>query len=547
MALGSRVLSGVVGVFAVLLVLHYPFLGLPYFWDEAGYYVPAAFDFYHHSLLIPQSTLPSGHTPLVSVYLGLAWRLFGFSPLVTRAAMILVAAATVVALYALGRCVVRDEALCATAQEGASKPHREIAVWSAILLALSPLFFAQSSLAHLDLTAALFTTLAFSAVLRGRLLMFAVFSSLAIMSKETAVVLLPVAWAFAWRQRREQPPEGRVVVWIALICPVLPLLAWMVYYHHATGYWIGNDEYLQYNLYSTLHPIRVLFSLLRRLHEVLIAGFNWVLVAAAAFGVWWEAQGKRGKRGEEEKESLEVSSAVFAVSPFRVLQGGPPHAYGDLLFLSTGLCVVYVLTLSLVGGAILPRYLLPIFPVLYLLVVTYIWRLPKALARGVCVTVAACFASGWFANPPWPFPFEDNLAYADFVRLHQQAAQFLENRPDKPLILTAWPASGELSQPFLGYVSKPLRVIPVAGFTAADFNRTPPESFDLVYLYSRRWEPSDNWLARFPPLEKLEERYFDYAPQIREKTLVVRYRLKLLKEFERRGQWVRIYSKVSGQ
>ncbi|MBI1983494.1 MAG: glycosyltransferase, partial [Acidobacteria bacterium] len=59
-----------------LLVLHIPFLDLPYFWDEAGYYIPAALDFSRSWLLIPESTMPTGHTPLVMVYLGLLWWVF---------------------------------------------------------------------------------------------------------------------------------------------------------------------------------------------------------------------------------------------------------------------------------------------------------------------------------------------------------------------------------------------------------------------------------------------------------------------------------------
>ncbi len=544
MRLGSKALRGifgVLGVFVMLLALHYPFLRLPYFWDEAGYYVPAAFDFYHRGLLIPQSALPTGHTPLVTVYLGLAWRLFGFSPLVTRSAMILVGAATVVALYALGRRAVRGEALCHGMQEEGGNPNWEIAAWSGMLLGLSPVFFAQSSLAYLDLTAALFTTLAVLALLCRRLLIFAVFSSLAIMSKETAVVLLPVAWGFAWRQRRQQRSEWRMVAWVALTCPVLPLLVWTVYYRHATGYWTGNHEYLEYNLYSTLNPIRIFLSLLRRLYEVLIGGSNWLLVAAAAFGAWWgrgEGAGGWGL-GTSDKAQGNRESRV----PSRESRTPGLCRTADFRFLAIGLSTAYVLMLSPVGGAILPRYLLPIFPLFYLLAVSFVWRLPKTLARGVCLAVAACFVGGWFLNPPWPFPFEDNLAYADFVRLHQQAAQFLQDRPNRPRILTAWPASDELNRPFLGYINRPLRVIPVRGFAAADFSGITSESFDLLYLYSRKWEPSNNWLARFPTLEKLEERYFDYAPTIRKETLVARYRLKLFKEFERRGQWVRIYSR----
>ena len=147
----AEVLAAFLLVFAGLVVLHFSVLRLPYFWDEAGYYVPAALDFCLHGRLIPRLTQPVGHTPLVSVYLAAVWRLFGFTALVTRAAMIAVAAAAVVTTYALGRRVAG----------------REAGLWSALLLALSPLFFAQSSLVFVDLAAAWLTTLLFFLFLTG--------------------------------------------------------------------------------------------------------------------------------------------------------------------------------------------------------------------------------------------------------------------------------------------------------------------------------------------------------------------------------------------
>ena len=495
---------GVVATFVGLLALHYPLLRLPYFWDEAGYYIPAALDFYRSWLLVPESTLPTGHTPLVMVYLGLLWRVFGFSSLVTRAAMILVAAATVVALYALARRVAA----------------REVATWSGVLLALSPMFFAQSSLVYLDLPAALFTALAVLALLDGRVLMFAVVASLAVLTKETAVVLLPVAWVFVWRSVRARHAVP-LRVWVAMAVPLAPLVAWTLYYRHVTGFWTGNAEYLQYNLYSTLDPGRVFWSLLRRLYEVFIGGFNWLLVAGAALGLW-RGRVKDSHRGTETQRHL-----------------------GNLFSLVGGLAVMYLLMLSLVGGAILPRYLLPIVPLFVLVSVVLVWRLGRVFARMICGTALVCFLAAWFINPPYPFPYEDNLSYADFIRLHQQAAQFLESRSANERILTAWPATDELARPFLGYVRKPRRVVPLPGFTPGEFNGVPAESFDVLYLYSRKYEPPENWLVRFPYFQKVQERYFDYAPQTPEETLVARYRLRLLAEFERRGQWVRIFRRES--
>lgn len=507
-----RLLIAFMGVSVALAGLHLTRLSLPYFWDEAGYYIPAAWDFYKAWELVPTSTLPNGHTPLVMIYLALAWHIFGFSAVVTRVAMAMMAAATVVATFALARRVTA----------------REPAVWSAALLAISPMFFAQSTLVYLDLPAALFTTLAMLALLDERMPCFGVDASLAVMSKETAIVILPVAWAWAWWQRRNgadhrsalQPGRGQAppLRWIALLVPVVPLVAWMFYYHSMTGFWTGNAEYLQYNLFSTLSPARFSWTLLRRLYELFLGGFNWLPVAGAALGLWLGR--RQNRRDAEDAESI--------------------HSF---LGLASGLTLAYIFLLSVVGGAVLPRYLLPVFPVFFVACVSLIWRLPKAVARAVCGTAAACFVAAWFINPPYPFAFENNLAYADFIRLHQNAARYLESRPPGERILTAWPATDEISRPFLGYVSKPLCAVPLEGLTEKDFEKIEPGSFDVVYLYSRKWEPPENWLERFPAFLRAQRAYFGYAPQVSDEWLRQRFGLVLEREFERRGQWVRVYSR----
>ena len=66
--------------FGALLALHAPLLRLPYFWDEAGYYVPAARDLLLTGSLIPHSTLSNAHPPLVMAYLALWWKLRASRP-----------------------------------------------------------------------------------------------------------------------------------------------------------------------------------------------------------------------------------------------------------------------------------------------------------------------------------------------------------------------------------------------------------------------------------------------------------------------------------
>src|SRR6185369_4738659 len=113
--------------FAFILVLHLPLLSLPYFWDEAGYYIPAARDLLLTGSLIPHSTPSNAHPPLVMAYLAAWWKIAGFSQFVTRSAMLLVAAFSLLGVFRLGRRVA----------------NLQVALATTAATALYPVFFAQ--------------------------------------------------------------------------------------------------------------------------------------------------------------------------------------------------------------------------------------------------------------------------------------------------------------------------------------------------------------------------------------------------------------------
>ena len=461
---------GIIATFAGLLLLHLPLLRLPYFWDEAGYYIPAALDFYRTGSLIPVSTLPIGHTPLVMIYLGLAWRLLGYSPWVTRAAMTLVAAATVTSPMRWARRVAS----------------REIAAWSALLLALSPLFFAQTTLAHLDLAVALFTTLAvlFPARRSALALRAGRFLGLSQQGNRRGPAAGRVALCVAKGARvcgrsRTRFPLPRGCRSLRRSCHLPP---GRFTYHHGRA--IGRAT-------AGTSDTICIPRFRRRGYSGACCDAHMSSFWAASIGcsrpapsrrLWWGAEAARrdtgcGTRdtefGNRELGTLERKLDLGNSASHRPLASCPVSripcpVLRQFLFLTAGLVAVYLLLLSLVGGAILPRYLLPVMPLFYLATVGMAARLPRFPARLILAAAAACFVWSWFINPPYPFPFEDNLAYADFIRLHEQAAHFLESQPGQPRILTAWPATDELTKPWQGYVEQPLDVVPAQGFAPQD-------------------------------------------------------------------------------
>src|SRR5881296_2204839 len=112
--------------FLFLLATHRSFLDLPYHWDELGYFIPAAHDLLVSGALVPHSTLPNVHPPLLMAYLAAVWKLFGFAIPVTRVAMLAIGAATLTAAFVL-----------------ASRLAGPRAAWTAVaLMAVSPPFVA---------------------------------------------------------------------------------------------------------------------------------------------------------------------------------------------------------------------------------------------------------------------------------------------------------------------------------------------------------------------------------------------------------------------
>src|SRR3954449_4490442 len=96
-------------IFVVIFLLHAPLLRLPYFWDEAGYYVPAARDLLLHGSLIPHTTVSNAHPPLVMAWLALWWKFFGYTPAVTRSAMLLISAFSLLGVFRLAARVANSK------------------------------------------------------------------------------------------------------------------------------------------------------------------------------------------------------------------------------------------------------------------------------------------------------------------------------------------------------------------------------------------------------------------------------------------------------
>jgi hypothetical protein len=488
-------------IFAALYATHFTLLRLPYWWDEAGYYIPAAWDFFRTGSLIPSTTLSNAHPPLPSIYLAFWWKLSGYYPEVTREAMLLAASLGLLGVWRLALRLSESKA---------------VAFWTAVLTALYPVWFAQSTLAHADMFAAVCTLWGLVYALpeenRNPRAAAAWFWAAAL-SKETAIVApLALAAIYAIQALRSpHPARGRLAreaAWLASC--VLPLAGWYAWHFFKTGFLFGNPAFLRYNAESTLTPLRMLAAFGHRLLH-LTAHMNMFVPVLLTFA----ALMLDPRTDAEGHTRSDVAS-------------GPRRRIFILL-------LVHAALFSVLGGALLCRYLLPMYPlVLVLAVSTFRRRVPwwPALA----LISAGAFVTGIFVNPPYGFAPEDNLAYAHVIRLQQAGIAQLRARYPGATVLSAWPMTDALTKPELGYVKQPWDVFAIDDFSSAQIDRAAedPGRYSVGLFFSTKYDP--------PPLlsfgRGLDEQYFGLHHDLPPEAIAQRLGGTLVWKGSDDGMWI---------
>jgi len=421
--------------------------------------------------------------------------------------MLLVAAFALLAVFRLARKVA----------------NLRVAVAATAMTAIYPVFFAQSSMAHVDLAPAALLLWAIVFHVEYSLVRSTVIFCLAVLAKETAVVV-PVAmglwelWWWAQRRRgrtsRFAPPPPRLLdACVLALAPAVTLAAWFAYHYARTGYVFGNPEFFRYNIGATLHPLRIILALGKRLWQVTAYMNLFLLTAAAAMAMAFPPL----PDGDTPRERIALDvQAIFAV----------------------------VIAAQVVLGALTAapaRCLLATLPLVVIVCVSTIWRRMRQwpVIMGI---VAAGFVLAWFVNPPYPFALEDNLAYRDYVLLHQRAASLLAAHHAGERVLTAWPATDELSHPYLGYTRTAVPVVALQDFSAPQLLAAARDTshYDIALLFSTQYQPAhDGLILRgFPWWQRWQTRFFGYHHDMPPEMAAQILGGRVIFHESRNGQWV---------
>lgn len=471
------------GFAALIFALHLSFLRLPFHWDEMGQFVPAALDIYNDGAWIPRTTVPNVHPPGLMALLAGVWKTAGFSIAASRVTMLAIASCGTLFSFLLairlGRGAVGAPAFGAV-----------------LFLIASPMFMTQSFMVLPDMPVMALTALALLLFLAEEYAWCAVVCVLLVLVKETAITTSAVFGA--WLLFKEK----RVRKALYFAAPAVALAVWLVLLKRATGNWLGNQEFAQYNVGASLTPIHFAGAVLR--NAWVLFGADGKFVGSIALWVGWRALG-----GRDWQVALWVAGAQVGI-------------------------------VTLFGGAVLERYLMPVLPILFAAmavaasVYTAHWRWASHAVMIVWLL------AGWFWVPRFSFATENSKAVIDFIELQGDAAAYLGVwAPDKR-IASMWPFTDAIRRPEFGYVRKPLTAVPLRGFHLAALADANRKDYDLLVVFSRNY-PVDEGFGSIPEIRSILRRYFGFMPEADREE--IRAGLGLIRQmsWRRGGQSITVY------
>lgn len=206
-----------IAVLAMVVIVKWQDLSLPYFWDELGVYTLGANHMYHHGISLQPSSLDPvisrGHPLLFFALYAYVFKIFGNAVEVTHTLSLVISLVHLAVVYRFSKKYFGGF----------------VAVSASLLFASIPVFLALSSLMLPEMLLSLFVFLSLFAWYEKRFVAAGIYAALAILTKESAIVL-PCAFAahivLLWIFDREKrtPISFRQITGI-----LLPVIAFGVF------------------------------------------------------------------------------------------------------------------------------------------------------------------------------------------------------------------------------------------------------------------------------------------------------------------------------
>src|SRR3989344_1168104 len=496
-------------LFLFLLVININNLNLPYHWDDFNYVIPAVDHIYKDSPTIFLWEYGQGHPPFFYILGGLIFKLFGDSLIVAHLISLMFAFITLLFTYYLGKELFS----------------RKVGVISSLILLFTPIFISYSTLFYLEVPLMAFSVMAIYFALKNKNYLSIIFGSLAVLTKETGII---IAFAiFCVKLLKEKNFKSLIY-----LIPVFVFFLWL----------LTNKLYYGYFMYpiSTsliyLYPIKNLVNAIAELKNLFFDQFRWILPSIIILSLINKNSFKKNKyyltfcfiislisfisifflkslnlntyypNINDYFDLLQEFSFLFAVLFFLLLINIKEffniYAKKELYWICIPLIFMIGAHFLIIPFA--PRYVLPIYPLLFLLFgfsINKVFRKYSYIFVLIFIILSVTLFTG--DRLLVGFALEDNLESRDFIKVRQLGASYLEDNFPNATILTSFPLSSDLSYPYGKYVKKSLNLVtmePHPGIIYKNYTQyidpetVPKKEINLslidVYYYSPQQFPN---------------------------------------------------------
>ncbi|MFH0861297.1 MAG: glycosyltransferase family 39 protein [Candidatus Altiarchaeota archaeon] len=403
---GSRYSDYVVlfSLAVAVLLLKYPILSLPYYWDEFHLIEGSLWMIENHLSFNLPDYLDFGHPPLLYELFAISYAVLGESLLLSRLLILVFSLLGLYYTYLLGSYV----------------SDRVVGFLAAILLFFSPMYYSVSGEALFDIPLTALSVMVLYYGIRQRPIPYLLTAFSAVLIKEAGI--LPVLAVLSYVISTGISEASRIKKFLPLYSlPAFIWVAWLLHHQLIAG-WIMKPSQVGFLPLSSAYSQFLLIS-----GHFFLSDFRFIL--------------------------------TFAIILILVLRRGEFRHFRYVPLLIMVLSTVF--GFSLIRGFLI-RYVLIAYPSYFLLGVLSL----KSLLRRPEFYISFVFLLVLLSIGNWTGDrtdscgcvLESNMEYADAVRTNLYAIKYLSKNYPNATVLSSWPLDHALMLPSVHYIEQPLTI-----------------------------------------------------------------------------------------
>lgn len=447
----------------------WPYLELPYYWDELGVYANGAITMAQQKIsLAPNALQPHisrGHPLLSYAIFAIPYRIWGITPMVGHLAALSISVTLLISMYLFAK--------------------RFYSSWVGVLavgiLSCQALFLVQSGLVLPEVLLTLFSIWALYSIASSRYVLFAITASAALLVKETAIILPVVAICveLVSMLRTKKSLRPSIIKAIGIIAPFATYAIFLIIQKQQNG-WYFFDVHTDSIDTSILAIAKKLYNYCSFLFWE--QGRYWILPLVLVFTfIKFKTPKQRFNLQAAWHRLLSIDRASLTLLVFFL---------GILSFSSINFYMA--------------RYLLPGIAAMSILLAFIIQKLSKDHKWIMLSALAAVIINASFFTSNGKFSFDEDMSYATEVRTMQKGFDWVEEHvPPTALMWPNFPPMYAMDGARSGYLDS--TVYSKISMDQERMSNTPGSY--LIRMYMGIDDPEQIDTSRYDEVYSYEEGY----------------------------------------